>query len=148
MEIDPNPKFMEEITPYIKVETSCSLRKHGIIFLSKRLNNWNVFTILLFKLSKCICIPQSLLYIHSTKKLIDTVVISWFQCLINNWKVGCFNFTILKWDLMRSMAKKKIHFFNMLKILCCYCSKGSTANLMTYKSLMLCVLTDELDLSR
>lgn len=39
MEIDPNPKFMEEITPYIKVETSCSLRKHGIIFLSKRLNN-------------------------------------------------------------------------------------------------------------
>lgn len=32
MEIDPNPKFMEEITPYIKVETSCSLRKHGMIF--------------------------------------------------------------------------------------------------------------------
>lgn len=32
MEIDPNPKFMEEITPYIKFEISCSLGKHSKIF--------------------------------------------------------------------------------------------------------------------
>lgn len=32
MEIDPNPKFMEEITPYIKFEISCSLGKHSMIF--------------------------------------------------------------------------------------------------------------------
>lgn len=31
MKINPNPKFMGEITTYIDVETPCSLGKHSMI---------------------------------------------------------------------------------------------------------------------